>query len=310
MSEQWTPADIPSLEGCTAVVTGANSGLGLHSTRGLAQAGATVIMACRNQEKAQQAADAIHRDIKDAKLEIASLDLSDLGSVKAFSSSLIKSSTMIDLLLNNAGVMAVPYSTTTDGFEMQIGTNHFGHFALTGLLLNQLRDRARIINVASMAHRWTPGIDFDDIDWKSRRYNRWQAYGDSKLANLLFTFELERRLRSAGSSIMVAAAHPGYSDTHLQYVAAEQKQSRLEKWVMAAANKLVAQPAEMGALPSLYAATAADIASGDYIGPDGFQQMRGYPKKVGCRKLARDPDIAAQLWTLSEQRTGITFSFD
>jgi NAD(P)-dependent dehydrogenase (short-subunit alcohol dehydrogenase family) len=158
-----------------------------------------------------------------------------------------------------------------------------------------------------MAHRWTPGIKLDDLNWERRRYKRWQAYGDSKLANLLFTFELQRRLQATGSSITVAAAHPGYAATHLQYVAAEQKQSRLEKWVMAAANKLVAQPAAMGALPSLYAATSSDINSGDYIGPDSFQQMRGHPTKVGCRKEARDPGLATQLWSLSEQLTDINY---
>ena len=308
MSEHWTTDDIPDQDGRTVIITGANSGLGLHSSIGLAKAGARVIMACRSQHKAETAATEIRRQAPHAELEIRSLDLSNLASVSEFAEGIREDGLSIDCLLNNAGIMAVPYGKTADGFEMQIGTNHFGHFALTAQLLETLSPNARIVNVASMAHRWTPGIDFDDLDWSQRRYNRWQAYGDSKLANLLFTFELQRRLAASGSAITVAAAHPGYSDTHLQYVAAEQKQSRLEKWVMAAANKLVAQPADMGALPSLYAATAEDVQSGDYIGPGGFQQMRGYPQKVGCRKQARDPAIAAQLWQVSEDRSQLSFA--
>ena len=307
MSEQWTTANIPNLKGITAIVTGANSGLGLHSTEALAAAGAKVIMACRNQAKANGAADKIRAEVPQADLEVRSLDLSDLASVRAFAESISKDGITIHRLVNNAGIMAVPEGRTTDGFEMQMGTNHLGHFALTGLLLGQLSEDARIVNVSSMAHRWTPGIDFDDLHWESRRYNRWQAYGDSKLANLLFTFGLRDRLAKAGSGIMAIAAHPGYSDTHLQFVAAEQKQSKLEKWAMAAANALVAQSAEMGALPSLYATTADEVESGDFIGPDGFQQMRGYPRKVGCRKQARSTELADRLWNVSEELTDTAY---
>ncbi|MGB1580291.1 MAG: oxidoreductase [Nevskiales bacterium] len=307
MADQWTSTDIPDLNGVTAVVTGANSGLGLHTTRGLAAAGGRVIMACRNQAKADTAADTIRTEYPQAELEVRSLDLSSLDSVQAFADGISKDKLTIHRLVNNAGIMAVPEGQTADGFEMQMGTNHLGHFALTGLLLGSLSDDARIINVSSMAHRWTPGINFDDLNWQSRRYKRWQAYGDSKLANLLFTFGLRDRLTKAGAKIITAAAHPGYSATHLQFVAAEQKQSRFEKWVMAAANAVVAQPAEMGALPSLYATTASDIESGDFIGPDGFQQIRGYPRKVGCRKQARSTELADQLWRTSEALTQTSY---
>lgn len=307
MPGQWTSKDIPKLSGETVIVTGANSGLGLHTSQGLANAGATVIMACRNRGKAEDAVAQIRVEAPQADLQIRELDLSSLESVRDFAAGIENDGLKINRLINNAGIMAVPYGHTQDGFEMQIGTNHFGHFALTGLLLEQLTDDARIVNVSSMAHRWTPGIDFDDIHWQQRRYNRWQAYGDSKLANLLFTFALQRRLAAAGSAITVAAAHPGYAATHLQLVAAEQKQSKLEKWVMSAANAVVGQPAEMGALPSLYAATAGDVQSGDFIGPDGFQQLRGYPRKVGCRKQARNSELADELWTVSEQLTEVSF---
>lgn len=307
MSQHWTEDQIPELSGQVAVVTGANSGLGLNTTRGLAKAGAKVIMACRNPQKAADAASEVRQSAPDADLEIRELDLSKLASVRSFAEGISKDNIKLDLLINNAGIMAVPYGKTAEGFEMQMGTNHLGHFALTGLLLDHLQTAARIVSVASMAHRWTPGINFDDLHWESRRYRRWQAYGDSKLANLLFSFELQRRLQSANSDVVVAAAHPGYAATHLQYVAAEQKQSKLEKWVMAAANAMVAQPAAMGALPSLYAATSEEVHSGDYIGPGGFQQMRGYPTKVGCRKEARSEALAQRLWTHSEQLTAVSY---
>ncbi len=298
--------DIPDMSGKLALITGANSGLGFNTTKGLAASGAKVIMACRTVAKAESARDKILSETPGADLEIRQLDLSDLGSVKSFAESIINDGLAPDLLINNAGVMAVPYGKTKDGFEMQIGTNHLGHFALTGLLINQLADGARIVNVASMAHRWTPGINLDDLNWEKRKYKRWQAYGDSKLSNLLFTFELVRRIKKAGKDISAVAAHPGYADTHLQYVAAEQKQSKLEKIVMDI-GALFAQPADMGSLPSLYAATMSDVDSGDYIGPGGFQQMRGYPKKVGCKSTARNEDTAGKLWNLSEQLTQVSY---
>lgn len=304
---KWTVSDIADLSGRTAIVTGANSGLGLHTSKGLAGAGAKVIMACRSQIKAEAAAGEIRAEHPEAELEIRSLDLSRLDSIADFAAGIHQDGIKVDLLVNNAGIMAVPHAITGFGVESQIGTNHFGHFALTGQLFDALQTSARIVNVASLAHRFTPGINFEDLAWENRRYNRWQAYGDSKLANLLFTFELQRRLQAAASGITVAAAHPGYSDTHLQFVAAEQKQSTLENLAMKASNAIFAQPADMGALPSLYAATAGDVQSGDYIGPDGFQQMRGYPHKVSCRRKARDATAAQRLWEVSQEKTGVSF---
>ncbi|MGB0210681.1 oxidoreductase [Algiphilus sp.] len=310
MTRKWTTQDIGGLEGRTALITGASSGLGLHASHALAGAGARVLMACRNPGKGAGARDAVQAGAPDATVELAALDLADLSSVAGCAKTLADAGTRLDLLINNAGVMAVPYGQTADGFEMQIGTNHFGHFALTAQLAPVLADDARIVTVSSMAHRWTPGIDFDDINWSSRRYKRWQAYGDSKLANLLFHFELTRRARAAGRGWTVAAAHPGYAATHLQLVAAEQKKASFEKRIMELGNRIFAQPAEMGALPEIYAATQADVQSGDYIGPDGFQQMRGHPTKVGCRRAARDEGAAATLWQLSEQLTGTEFALD
>ncbi|MEC9406072.1 MAG: oxidoreductase [Pseudomonadota bacterium] len=305
---QWTEADMPDLSGRTAVVTGANSGLGYYTARALAAAGAEVVMACRSEQRAQQAIAALRAELPTAALRFLPLDLADLASVRDCAQALDGQS--IDLLINNAGVMAVPYTRTADGFEMQFGTNHLGHFALTGLLLKQLSDSGRIVCLASMAHRWTPAIRFDDLDWSQRRYKRWQAYGDSKLANLIFMFELSRRLKAARPDLIVAGAHPGYASTNLQFVAAEQRKSVIERLVMKASNTLIGQPAHRGALPSLYAATASDVASGDYIGPGGFQQLRGHPVKVGCRRQARDPAIGQQLWNVSEQLTGVAYLSD
>ena len=301
----WTEHDIPNQQGKTILVTGANSGLGFHTSRALAAAGARVLMACRSADKAEAARAQILQQVPQAELQILSLDLASLASIKACTQLVLDSNDQLDTLINNAGIMAVPYAQTEDGFEMQIGTNHFGHFALTlGLLplLNQA-PAARVVSVSSMAHNWTPGLDFDDLDWTRRKYRRWQAYGDSKIANLYFSFELGRRL--AGSTVTVAAAHPGYSDTHLQYVAAERKNSSLERGLMWLGNTLFAQSAERGALPSLYAATAPGIISGDFIGPDGFQQTRGFPRKVGSNRRSRDTGIAARLWAVSEERTGV-----
>lgn len=304
---RWTEAQIPDLSGQTILVTGANSGLGLNTTRALAAHGAHVLMACRNADKAKEARLSLLADQPDARLTIKPLDLGSLVSVRALAADLKSEGVTLSGLINNAGVMAVPHGHTRDGFEIQMGTNHLGHFALTGLLLDRLLPGARIVNVASMAHRWTPGINFDDLHWDHRRYRRWQAYGDSKLANLLFTFELHRWLVKNRRDALSVAAHPGYADTHLQFVAAEVKQSKVEHWGMTLANAVLAQPAAMGALPSLYAATAAGVVSGDYIGPGGFQQMRGYPAKVGCRKAAKSEALAQRLWAISEAATGVRF---
>lgn len=204
----WTEADIPNLAGGTAIVTGANSGLGYETARALGQHGAKVIMACRNLAKAETAAAAIHAVAPNAKLEILPLDLASLDSVRAFAKTIVDRSGRIDFLINNAGVMAVPLARTKDGFEMQIGSNHLGHFALTGLLIDAIAPTGRIVNVSSIVHKMSKGVDFADSNWKARAYKTWSAYADSKLANLLFTFELARRAKSAGRTFTVAAAHP------------------------------------------------------------------------------------------------------
>lgn len=310
MTDNWTSADIGDLSKQCIVITGANSGLGLHCSKALAAAGADIVMACRNLDKGEAARAEVLEHAPGARVTLAALDLANLDSVRRFAAAQTDAGTPIDVLLNNAGVMAVPFGHTADGFEMQIGTNHFGHFALSAQLAPMLAGDARIVTLSSLAHRWTPGIDLDDIDWQQRRYRRWQAYGDSKLANLLFHFGLARRADKAGRGWTVTAAHPGYADTHLQFVAAEQKQSRLEGLLMGLGNRVLAQSGGMGALPSLYAATAPGLRSGDFIGPGGFQQMRGYPTPVGCRRVARDEALADRLWEISEELTDCRFDID
>lgn len=309
MANKWTAADIAPQNGKRFIVTGANSGLGLETSVGLAAAGAEVIMACRNPDKAAAALAEVHRRVPDAHARLMALDLADLSSIRGFASDFSARNDRLDGLINNAGVMALPFQRTRDGFEMQIGTNHFGHFALTGLLLDRLRAApgARVVTLASMAHRWTRGLDLDDPHFDRRRYNKWDAYGKSKLANLVFTYELDRRLRAADAGVAAIAAHPGYSATNLMFVGPAQEQSMIGRLTMQLGNALVSQSADMGALPTLYAATAADVHGGDYIGPDGWRQLRGYPCKVGCRREARDPVTGARLWALSEQASGVRY---
>jgi len=288
---KWSPEELPSLDGRTAIVTGSNSGIGLAAARELARSGARVVMAVRNTEKGEAAASGL-----EGTVEVRELDLADLSSVREFASGFDGD---VDLLINNAGVMAVPESRTADGFEMQIGTNHLGHFALTNLLLPQIRDR--VVTIASGAHRMGK-INLDDLNWENRRYDRWRAYGQSKLANLLFTLELQRRLGEAGSDVIAVAAHPGWSATNLQ----SHTGSRLQNGLMWVGNKVWAQSDEQGAWPTLYAATQ-DVAGGAYIGPDGFQEMRGHPKPVTRSAAASDEETARKLWELSERLTGVTF---
>ncbi len=306
---KWTTADMPSLKGKIAVVTGANSGLGLHTSIGLAGAGAEVVMACRNPDKAAKALEEVRSKVPGAKVQTMALDLADLDSVRSFAAAFNAKYPRLDLLCNNAGVMAVPYAKTRQGFEMQIGTNHFGHYTLTGLLLDRLKaaPAARVISVASMAHKWTRAMDLEDVNFEHKNYKKWDAYGKSKLANLLFTFELNRRLKKAGAPVIAAAAHPGFSDTNLQFVGPQLEKSAIGGVAMKISNAIFAQPASMGALPTLYAASMNDVDGGDYIGPDGFQQMRGYPTKVGCRALARNQDLQGRWWKLSEKLTGVQY---
>jgi NAD(P)-dependent dehydrogenase (short-subunit alcohol dehydrogenase family) len=305
MSEKWTAEQIPDQAGRTAVVTGANSGLGLVAARELARAGADVVLACRNTEKGAAALESIRADVPDAKVAVEALDLSSLDSVRDFAGRFATGHETLDLLINNAGVMAPPRRETADGFELQLGTNHLGHFALTGLLLGKLegREDARVVTLSSGAHKLGK-IDFDDLQ-RQQHYFRWTAYGQSKLANVLFARELDRRLREAGSTVKSLAAHPGYAATNLQSAAPP----LIDRTIMAVTNRLLAQSAEMGALPELYAATRPNLDGGLFIGPDGFEEQRGYPKVVSPNGAGRDGAVAARLWTVSEELTGVSYAF-
>ncbi len=305
MSAKWSTEQIPDQRGRTAIVTGANSGLGLVTARELARRGARVILACRNIDKGAQAAREIERASLGADVELAPLDLGDLSSVEAFADSFRASheSGGLDLLVNNAGVMAPPRRQTVDGFELQLGTNLLGHFALTARLIGLMEGRtdARVVTLSSNAHKMGR-IDFDDLQ-SERRYTRWGAYGQSKLADLMFSLELDRRLRRSGSSVKSVAAHPGYAATNLQTAAAP----ALDRIVMQFTNLIVAQSAEAGALPSLYAATYPGLQGGSYVGPDGIGEFRGHPHLVSPNRAARDEQVAARLWSVSEELTGVRF---
>jgi NAD(P)-dependent dehydrogenase (short-subunit alcohol dehydrogenase family) len=290
-SHKWTAADLPDQSGRTVVVTGANSGIGLVAARELARAGAHVVLAVRDTAKGERAAASL-----EGSHEVRALDLSDLASVRAFAAALDRD---IDVLINNAGVMATPQRRTTDGFELQLGTNHLGHFALTNLLLPRVGDR--VVTLASGAHRLGK-IDLDDLNWERRSYRRWGAYGQSKLANLLFTLELQRRLDLAGSGVRALAAHPGYASTNLQ----SRTENVLQNTIMAIGNRVIAQSDAMGALPTLYAATQ-DLPGASYVGPDGIAEQRGHPTLVARSARASDPATARALWERSEQLTGVTF---
>jgi NAD(P)-dependent dehydrogenase (short-subunit alcohol dehydrogenase family) len=306
---RWTTADVPDQRGRVAVVTGANSGLGLVVARELARAGASVVMAVRNTGKGEEAAEGIRQSAQAADVQVERLDLADLGSVRDFAARLGDRQEGLDLLVNNAGVMALPRRTTADGFEMHFGTNHLGHFALTGLLLERLlaRPEPRVVTVSSPAHRMGR-IAFDNLQGE-RRYWRWAAYGQSKLANLLFAYELQRRAEAAGLPLRSMAGHPGYAATELQSRAGDDVLSVLEAGVMAVSNRLLAQDQEMGALPVLYAATVPDLPGGSYVGPDGPFEQRGYPKVVGSSSAARDTEKARRLWEVSEDLTGVRYEF-
>jgi NAD(P)-dependent dehydrogenase (short-subunit alcohol dehydrogenase family) len=302
----WTAADMADLTGMIAVVTGANSGIGLCAARELAGKGAHVVFAVRSPEKGQEAIDGVRAVYPRASIELGRLDLADLDSVRTFADGL--SHPRVDLLVNNAGVMALPYRTTPQGHEMQFGTNHLGHFALTGRLLARLAaaPKARIVNVSSRAHEMGR-IRFEDPSCTKGGYQRWLAYGQSKLANLLFTYEAARRLARTHAHIASIGCHPGYSSTHLQERGAQMDGSALKGWFMATGNALMAQTAEMGALPTLYAATHPEVVSGDYIGPDGPFEMWGHPRKTTSNTRSRNETDAGQLWALSEQLTGVSW---
>jgi NAD(P)-dependent dehydrogenase (short-subunit alcohol dehydrogenase family) len=303
MSGKWTTEQIPDQSGRVAIVTGANSGLGLVCARELARRGASVVLACRNAEKGAAALAEITQAAPHAQVELASLDLGSLASVQTFAEQFSAAHDGFDLLLNNAGVMAPPRRVTADGFELQLGTNLLGHFALTGRLIGAMQGRAdaRVVTLSSNAHKMGR-IDFDDLQ-SERRYSRWRAYGQSKLADLMFALELDRRLRAAGSSVKSVAAHPGYAATNLQSAAVP----TADRLVMVVTNALLAQSAERGALPSLYAATEPGLEGGVYIGPDGIGEFRGHPHPVSPNRAARDETVAARLWEVSEELTGVRF---
>ena len=306
--KSWTVADMPDQRDRVAVVTGANSGLGYEDAMALAANGAQVVMACRNQEKGAAAATAIRGRHPAAQVDVMALDLADLASVRAFAAAFAANYARLDLLINNAGVMALPYRTTADGFEMQFGTNHLGHFALTGLLLEPLLTTpdARVVTVSSILHK-SGVINFEDLQ-STKAYDKQKAYAQSKLANLLFAYELQRRLEAMGANLISVAAHPGYSATNLQTAGLEMDGSRVSKLIMSVMNATVAQSQAKGALPTLYAATAPDVMGGDYYGPDGFMELRGEPVKVDSTSLSHDPVAAARLWAISQELTGVPFA--
>lgn len=303
---RWTADDIPDLTGRTAVVTGANSGIGLVTAEELARHGAQVTLAVRDPERGRSAADQIRSRAPHSHVEVMTCDLADLGSVRGFAATWVEGHPGgLDLLINNAGVMAIPRRESADGYEMQLATNHLGHFALTGLLFPALRDDARVVTVSSQAHRMGR-MNFDDLMGRDR-YSPWRAYGQSKLANLLFAAELQRRLGDRGSPQISVAAHPGYAATNLQSVGPAMSGSRIQATVTALATRVLAQSPQMGALPTLFAATAPGIAGGDYVGPGGFAEQRGHPKIVGMSAAARDPHAAVRLWEISEDLTDVRY---
>ena len=304
----WSVKDIPDLHGKLAVVTGANSGLGLETARALAEHGARVVMACRSRDRAEGAiAELVEHGVDASLLEFRALDLSSLASVRSFAEEFCRDHETLDLLINNAGVMALPYRQTADGFEMQFGTNHLGHFALTGLLLAPLlaTPGSRIVTVASHMHR-AGKIRFSDLQWQ-RGYRKWPAYGQSKLANLLFTLELQRRLDAAGSDTIAVASHPGYAATNLSVTGPRMENASLVERIMNIGN-VFAQSAAMGALPSLYGAVAPDVRGGEYFGPGGLLEMFGAPKRASAMAKARDPEVAARLWEVSVELTNVDYA--
>ncbi len=307
MSKKWTYNDIPSQEGRLAIVTGANSGLGYFTTKGLAEKGCEVIMACRNISKGADAKKALLKEKPEMKLEVMELDLADLDSVRAFAGKFREKYNQLDLLINNAGLMAIPRRMTRDGFEMQFGVNHLGHFALTALLFDMLRATtgSRIVSVSSAAHK-VGEIRFEDINWE-KGYQKWRAYGMSKLANIHFTYELADRISSLAIDVKVLAAHPGYSDSSLIEKGPEMNGRKILVKAVKFANRIFAQSTAMGALPTLYAATSSDAQHLGYYGPGGLAEMRGYPQRVypSSKKLSKD--VQEQLWDLSESMTGIKF---
>ena len=314
MTEPWTTERMPDCSGRTVVITGANSGLGFEATKAFARQGATVVMACRSLDRGADAAREIREELAEptgATLHVRRCDLASLDSVATFAGRVREEYDAVHVLCNNAGVMAIPRAETEDGFETQLGVNHLGHFALTGRLLEALlaAGQSRVVTQSSGAHA-AGTIDFDDLQSEDS-YGRWAAYGQSKLANLLFAYELQRRLTAVGiTSTRSVACHPGYADTNLQYRGPEQSGSRIRYGLVAVANRLVAQSAEQGVLPMLYAATAPDVEGGGYYGPGGLLSMRGPPEQQQSSEASRDETVAERLWTRSEELTGVRYGFE
>ena len=300
-NQTWTSENIPNQKGKVVIVTGSSSGIGYEAARVLANKQATVIIAVRNLDKGNKALEKILRQNKDAKVKVMELDLTNLVSVKSFAEAFKKNYSHLDLLINNAGVMIPPYSKTTDGFELQFGTNHLGHFALTGQLLEILINTkgARIVNVSSSAHKWG-NISFEDLTWEKRKYAPWKAYSDSKIANLYFTNELNKKLKENNLDTLTTAAHPGWTATELQ------RNTGIVEFL----NGFLAMDITKGALPTLRAATQADLKGGEFFGPNGLFEIWGYPIEVQPNKLSKDENIANKLWRISEELTGVKFKFN
>ena len=300
----WTEKDVPDESGRVAIVTGSNTGLGYDTARVLAARGARVVMAVRDTAKGDAAAARIRELSPGAEVTVHALDLGSLASVRAAAAELAAAHPRIDLLINNAGVMYPPKQTTADGFELQFGTNHLGHFALTGLLLKNLLgvDGSRVVAVASIAHNIRAKIDFADLQWETRRYDRVASYGQSKLANLMFTYDLQRRLAAAKAKTIAVAAHPGVAATELvRHVPGAGLPG--VSWL---SGRLL-NTSELGALPTLRAATDPAVRGGQYYGPDGFRELRGYPKLVTSSAQSHDTAVQERLWSVSEELTGVTY---
>lgn len=294
--------ELPSQQGKLALITGGNRGLGYQIAEALAARGAALVLACRDAGKGEVAAAQLRQQQPGASVEVIALDVADLASVRRFAEAFASRHAKLDLLVHNAAAILAPQGRTRDGFELHLGTNHFGPFALTGLLLDRLEaaPAARVLNMSSLAHRLTPGLDPDDPDLSTRPYKDMDAYGRSKLAALLFSFELDRRLKRSGSRALAVTAHPGYSATNLE----------LGNVFMRLATRLFAQSPAMGALPTLYALAAPEVRGGEYYGPGGYKELGGPPKRVEARPEASDPALAQRLWALSERLTGVRYLND
>ena len=306
----WSTQDIPDLTGTRAVVTGVTGGLGFHTALELGRKGAALVVTARNPKKADDTVARLRAELPDVELETLALDLADLADVERAADELASRHDRVDLLVNNAGIMIPPKSSTADGFELQIGTNHLGHFAWTARLWPLLKaSEARLVTISSIAHKSAKGIDLRTLttEGSPRRYRRWVSYGESKLANLSFALELARRAKAAGLPVVSVAAHPGYANTELQQTGLKMGNPLLG-FGLHQVSRVIGQSAAAGALPTLRAATDASFTGGEYVGPNMLGEMRGKPVLVGATRWARDEQLADNLWTASEQATGVTFT--